>query len=209
MSQRLPHLPNLDHLKKQAKDVLRVSRHRTPRWRLADAQHALARGYGFPTWPDLKAHVASVRRQSAAMPANDHQLEEGKPGAARRTAPSSPPIVGAWAARPVSDNGHPQPDGVVVEFALVEDVLIVTQIAADSAGRDIATKMAIKADGIDHPILFGDALTLQATWSDARTLETIVKHRDQIVGAGTYEVAADGRSLVLSTPEQRIVFERV
>ena len=52
MTQRLPSLPNLGYLRKQAKDVLRVVRHRSPRWSLADAQHAVAHGYGFPSWPD-------------------------------------------------------------------------------------------------------------------------------------------------------------
>src|SRR5262245_62145772 len=68
MSQRLPALPNLDHLKKQAKDALRVSRHRFSRWRLADAQQAIARGYGFRSWPDLKLHVESVRQRQRGVP---------------------------------------------------------------------------------------------------------------------------------------------
>jgi hypothetical protein len=98
---------------------------------------------------------------------------------------------------------------VVVEFELADDTVILTQIAADAAGRDLATKMAIQMDGLDHPIQFGNDLTLQATWTDVLTLETIVKHGDQIVAKGTYEVAADGQSLVVSTPERFVVFERV
>ena len=66
MTQRLPSLPNLGHLKKQAKDILRVSRQRSLSWRLADAQHALAHGYGFPSWLELKIHVESVRQQRGA-----------------------------------------------------------------------------------------------------------------------------------------------
>jgi hypothetical protein len=66
MSQHLPFRPNLDHLKKQAKDVLRVAQYRRPRWRLADALDAVARGYGFASWPTLKLHVESARRQPAA-----------------------------------------------------------------------------------------------------------------------------------------------
>ena len=66
MSQRLPYLPNLDHLKKQAKAVLRVCRVRHAGSQLADAQNAVARGYGFQNWPLLKAHVESVRRSRGA-----------------------------------------------------------------------------------------------------------------------------------------------
>ena len=53
MSHELPAKPNLEHLKKQAKELLRTM----PQGKLADAQHALAIEYGFATWAKLKAHV--------------------------------------------------------------------------------------------------------------------------------------------------------
>jgi hypothetical protein len=53
MSRQLPQKPNLQHLKKQAKELLRSRQ----QGNLADAQLALASEYGFPTWADLKAHV--------------------------------------------------------------------------------------------------------------------------------------------------------
>ena len=78
---RLPSNPNLDHLKYQAKDLLKEHTARTPgaaqRIRefhprfgrapdaeifdsplsLSDAQLAIAREYGFPSWARLKAHI--------------------------------------------------------------------------------------------------------------------------------------------------------
>ena len=204
MSQRLPSVPNLDHLKKQAKDVLRVSRHRGTRWRLADAQHALARGYGFPSWPDLKLHVESIRRQPGAAAQSVRRKQVDRPSLSNHS------IAGTWIARPSIDTAHHSGSGnVVLDFELAEDILTLTQIAADPAGRDVATKLVIQIDGLDHPIPFGNDLTLQASWTDCRTLETIVKHGDQTVARGTYEVAADGRSLVVSTPDRLVVFERV
>jgi ankyrin repeat protein len=62
MSRQLPKNPNLEHLKKQAKELLRSMRQR----KLAAAQHALANDYGFPTWAKLKAHVQAVRLTPAA-----------------------------------------------------------------------------------------------------------------------------------------------
>jgi ankyrin repeat protein len=53
MSRQLPEKPNLGFLKKQAKALLRGM----PQRKLADAQHALAKDYGFPAWAKLKAHV--------------------------------------------------------------------------------------------------------------------------------------------------------
>jgi ankyrin repeat protein len=72
MSNReLPARPNLEHLKNQARDLLReclasdaAARARfesakvtTPTPRLADALHVIAREYGFETWPALKLHI--------------------------------------------------------------------------------------------------------------------------------------------------------
>lgn len=53
----LPSHPNLEYLKKQAKDKLATLRPTSPSARLADAQHAIAAEYGFASWAALKAHV--------------------------------------------------------------------------------------------------------------------------------------------------------
>jgi len=53
MSRQLPDHPNLQYLKKQAKELLRGMR----QGKLADAQHSLANEYGFATWAKLKSHV--------------------------------------------------------------------------------------------------------------------------------------------------------
>jgi len=52
-SQFLPERPNLQHLKNQAKDLLRAGSAVS----LADAQFQIARSYGFASWPKLKEHV--------------------------------------------------------------------------------------------------------------------------------------------------------
>ena len=56
MSRHLPEKPNLEYLKKQAKELLRGM----PQGKLADAQHALANEYGFATWAKLKSHVEAL-----------------------------------------------------------------------------------------------------------------------------------------------------
>src|SRR5689334_9408981 len=53
----LPDAPNLEWLRKQAKQRLALLRERQPSARLADAQLALARELGFRSWRALKAHV--------------------------------------------------------------------------------------------------------------------------------------------------------
>src|SRR3984885_2435779 len=91
----LPARPNLEHLKKQARLLLRGSLRAEPaaidRFReaqvqlvaaapkLADAQHVIAREYGFDNWANLKAHVGALSDDpmealTAAIKANDAPL---------------------------------------------------------------------------------------------------------------------------------------
>lgn len=56
----LPDAPNLEWLRKQAKQRLKELRQADSGTRLADAQLDLARRYGFPSWRALKAHVDSL-----------------------------------------------------------------------------------------------------------------------------------------------------
>src|SRR5260370_29407125 len=70
--------PNIEQLKKQAKALLNgfqegnplaverlrslISQPMSADPKLADAQHAIARDYGFASWPKLKEHVESLTR---------------------------------------------------------------------------------------------------------------------------------------------------
>jgi ankyrin repeat protein len=56
MSRELPANPSLESLRKQAKQLQRAM----AQGKLADAQYALAREYGFPTWAKLKSHVVTL-----------------------------------------------------------------------------------------------------------------------------------------------------
>jgi ankyrin repeat protein len=60
MTTPLPAGPSLEQLRKQAKDRVRERRVGSEPLRLSDAQLALAREYGFPSWPRLKAYVERV-----------------------------------------------------------------------------------------------------------------------------------------------------
>ena len=53
----LPPRPNLEHLKNEAKQRLKALRSQDPHAKLASAQLAVARDYGFASWRQLKAHV--------------------------------------------------------------------------------------------------------------------------------------------------------
>jgi ankyrin repeat protein len=63
----LPDRPSLEQLRKQAKDHLDTLRAADPSTTLSAAQHALAREYGFDSWPRLVHHVEFVRPQGRML----------------------------------------------------------------------------------------------------------------------------------------------
>jgi ankyrin repeat protein len=71
----LPAHPNLNWLKNRAKEKLQQLRALQPAAQLAEAQLAIARDYGFPSWRKLKAHVEAMA--SAASPAPDRPALAG------------------------------------------------------------------------------------------------------------------------------------
>jgi ankyrin repeat protein len=63
----LPDRPSLEYLKKLAKDRLLELRRADAGARLADAQLAVAREHGFPSWRALRAHLDAPARAERAM----------------------------------------------------------------------------------------------------------------------------------------------
>jgi hypothetical protein len=88
------------------------------------------------------------------------------------------------------------------------DVITMTHVALGRRGDESAMKMAIRADGQEHPLGPESEEVLQACWINARVLEVTVKRGDQTVGRGQYELSEDGTNLTVSTTEHVVVFER-
>ena len=185
MSRTLPARPNLDYLKKEAKDRLDVLRRTDPSAQLADAQFALAREYGFASWPTMKAHVEAV-------PAADGS-----------------PFTGRWIADVARSKRHPanQFRSATIVFALKGDAIDVNSEFVDDAGKVVRGRYSFKADGVEYPQPHGYALT--ASWRGTRMLETVATQHGQIVGRGHYTVSADGRRLTVTGDQHNIVLDRV
>lgn len=65
----LPDNPNVDFLRRQAKELLVALRESNPTASLTDAQRALANQYGFESWAALRVEVEQQRRQPPTAPA--------------------------------------------------------------------------------------------------------------------------------------------
>jgi hypothetical protein len=189
MSRQLPSHPNLEHLKKQAKELLRELQPRDPALKLADAQHAIAREYGFASWPKLKAHVESL---SAAVPEQAH------------------PLVGAWTANLSKSRRHPLNQDVQSATLRIEvdgDTVMIADVVVDAAGK-AEHRHTLQADGEEHPTEYGRGYALTAKWRGSHALETVARKDGQVVGWATYQVSDDCQTLTVTGDDQVAVFER-
>jgi len=129
MSRQIPSRPNLEHLKKQAKDLLAELRQQQHDAQLADAQFRLAREYGFASWAALKTHV---RKQG---------------------------LSGTWRADVSRSMFPPEAErrGVVLRVAVNGDEVVITDVTEDEPRRHHA--LTLVADGRVRQEEFGYAMT--------------------------------------------------
>jgi ankyrin repeat protein len=167
----LPDRPNLRHLKDQAKDLVKAGSATS----ITEAQFTIARLYGFPSWPKLKAYVDSfdeIGQLKDAIDSNDlarvknlmtrnpelHQAPLGyrKNGpltwAAECRVPWEPPSVARLAiATWMIQNGsdvHQGGDGPLMRAALRHDRIPMMELLV-SYGADVNAEW----NG-DFPIIF-------------------------------------------------------
>jgi hypothetical protein len=185
MSRELPSRPNLEHLKKQARRRLSELQRENPAAKLADALHETARGYGFATWPQLKAHVASLE-------------------------PAVNPFTGRWTANVAKSKRHPLNtfQQATLEFDVAGDVVTIRHIAVEASGREERDTNTMLVDGKEHLVdRHGNGYV--ARWLAPSTLDVEARQHERTVARGTYEISADGQTMIVSTAEQRIVLDRV
>ena len=186
MSRNLPDRPNLEFLKKEAKALLESMQRGDSTAQLADAQHALARDYGFASWPKLKLHVESA-------------------GAGTDVSP----LAGRWIADVSRSKRHPanQFTSATIVFAVRGTTVDIDDEFVDDAGKTIRGRNTLEADGVARPTSNGFVIT--ATWLARNDLETLATKNGEVVGRGRYTVSEDGRSLtIVANGDQVIVLDR-
>jgi hypothetical protein len=92
---QLPPVPNSDNLRKRAKTRLVELRAHASSTRLAEAQHLIAREYGFASWAALQAEVARRRERPVARYAQIRRLSRPapRPRDPEETPPASSPML--------------------------------------------------------------------------------------------------------------------
>jgi hypothetical protein len=182
MSRNLPVRPSLEFLRKEAKALLESMRQRDAARQLADAQYALARDYGFDSWPKLKAHVETL---------------------------AVSPFSGRWVADVSRSKRHPANlfQQATMVFAVRGNSVDVSNVVVEESGKVVRGRYTFEADGVEYPQTHG--ISLKAWWRDERTLDTRAVQDGRVVGRGTYSVSEDGRRLTIANDEQVIVLDRV
>ena len=190
MSRQLPPRPNLEYLRKEAKDLLETLLRQDQSAKLSDAQHALAREYGFASWPALKA---SVEDRRAAF-------DQG----ARL-------FAGVWKVDLARSQRHPanQFQSATIVFDVDGQDLRMSDVFVDEAGREDQHVNTIRADGRERAAEPRRGYSVRASWRDPYTLETVGLKDGQPIGGATYGVSRDGRTLTISADQQMIVLDRV
>ena len=193
MSRQLPARPNLEYLRKQAKDLLVDLQKENRKAQLADAQHALARQYGFASWAQLKTFVESL----TAAPRDD----------VRRAAIDESPFAGVWIANVSRSKRHPlnQYQAATIQFAVVGNAVTIDDVVVDASGGSEQTRNTLQADAVERS---SGGRAVMARWRGPRLLEVVVQKDGRIEGRVVYEISTDGRTLTITTSEQVAVFER-
>jgi len=144
MSQALPARPSLDWLRKTAKQQLHELRKDSPDAKLATAQLALARQYGFRSWRALKAEadrlqaLASSGEQSIA--ALLRAVGRGQIDTVRAMLAATPELINAAGPHPFW-GGRPQPLHVSIDTKRRDIFDLLLAAGADINGHN---------DGNDH-----------------------------------------------------------
>ena len=136
MSEPLPSRANLAWLRKTAKQQLRTMRAQRAEAKLAEAQFALARHYGFSSWRSLKGHIDHLLRDESASgsPLTDEDVArflravgDGRLGDVRAALSADGRLVKAVGPHPYW-GGRPQALHVAIETRRREmfDLLLAT-----------------------------------------------------------------------------------
>src|SRR5262249_51529577 len=140
MSQALPAHPNLDWLRKTAKQQLHELRKDNPGAKLASAQLALARQYGFRSWRALKAEVDQRQAGEQSIAALLRAVGTGQIDTVRGMLATAPALVNAVGPHPFW-GGRPQPLHVSIDTKRHDIFDLLIAAGANVSGHN---------DGNDH-----------------------------------------------------------
>ena len=152
---------------------------------LADAQHELAREYGFSSWPALRAHVEALPHDLAVHP-----------------------LAGTWTWRAggAFDASEPYRE-ITLRVDVDGEVVTIRDVMVDASGQELRNENVLRADGTEYAQRHGYAIT--ARWVGTQALEAVGTKDGRVEGRVTYQVSDDGGTLTLLANERTVRLTRV
>ena len=123
--------------------------------------------------------------------------------------PEPSPLAGRWVSDIAKSTRHPENlfRRATLEIVVKGNDVSIKHDGVDELGRVDSGVNTIHADGVER---MGDhGIRLTAQWGSRSRLELMTTHAGLPARGATYEVSPDRRSLIVSTVDQRLVFERV
>ena len=165
------------------------------------------------------AFLFAVVAVPAAAEPRVGQATTSPSGNSQTAAAKENPLAGNWVANLSKSKRHPnhQFQSATLQFTVIGDTVTLTQGGVNASGQEESGTITFQADGRERPIPQAPGMVSVVRWLASNTLETLGKKDGQIVGRGTYEVSADGKTLTATVTgrdgsgapfDQVIVFDR-
>ena len=125
------------------------------------------------------------------------------------------PFTGTWVADVAKSQRHANHlfQSATLQFDVSGNAVTLTQAGVNMSGKRESSTLDLRADGQEHAVSpQAPDVVVVTKWIGTHVLETIGKRGPEIIGRGTYEVSADGRTLtatVSGTDAQGAIFEHV
>jgi hypothetical protein len=131
------------------------------------------------------------------------------------------PLHGSWKANLEKSKRHQnhQFHSAELTFEVAGELVTLTQSGINMAGKRESSTLQFHADGVDREVSpQAPGVVVATTWLTPRTLETIGRKDDTILGRGTYEVSEDAATLTATVSgidasgaqfSQVVVFDRI
>ena len=113
------------------------------------------------------------------------------------TKPKGSLLAGKWKANISKSQLHAnhQFKSLSMDFAVTESTVVLTFTGVNMSGQAESGSTELHPDGKDYPVAQAPGIVQASRWIASNTLESLARKDGKVIGQGTYEVSADGKTL--------------
>ena len=128
-------------------------------------------------------------------------------------------LAGQWRANLSKSQLHMnhQFKSLSMHFTITESTVLLTFTGVNMSGQQESGTRELHPDGKDYPVPQAPDIVETTRWIGSNTLESVARKDGKVIGEGSYQVSADGKTLSARVKgidgsgapfEQVIVFDR-